>query len=106
MDKPFVDFVRQHVDIKVFFNMNSIEPCSVDGTNIFSKTLAGSAISNTSQVKRRASHKILLVEDVPVIQKIHQCLLNKLGYELDIASDGIEALRMFDDKYNMIFMDI
>ena len=41
---------------------------------------------------------VLLVEDDKVVQKIHAIMLQKIGCSVDIASDGGEALKLFDSK--------
>jgi len=50
---------------------------------------------------------ILVAEDVKTNQMLTTSLLNKLGLEVTIASDGIEAVeKAFANKYDLIFMDI
>jgi len=50
---------------------------------------------------------ILLAEDIIANQKIIKFLLNKAGYEIDIVSNGIEALNAVNNKtYDVILMDI
>jgi len=55
-------------------------------------------------------HKILLVEDNAINQKIAKMIFNKLGYRCEVASDGIEAVEMVmnnrTNPYSLIFMDI
>lgn len=53
-----------------------------------------------------AQFKVLLVEDDPIIQKVHGVMLKKIGCTLDIANNGIEALEMYNNGYDVIFMDI
>jgi len=53
-----------------------------------------------------SSPLILLVEDDPVIQKVHRLMLEKIGYTVDIASNGPQALAMLDKKYSAILMDV
>ncbi len=51
--------------------------------------------------------KILLVEDNLVNQKVATRILEKLGYQADIASDGFQALEAIGKKeYDIIFMDL
>ncbi len=53
--------------------------------------------------------KILLVEDHPLNQEIAKKLLEKVGFSVDTASDGQEAVSAFSDKtkhYDLILMDI
>lgn len=50
---------------------------------------------------------ILVVEDYPLTQKIHKMLLNSLGYAVDVAENGHQALALFNkNRYACIFMDI
>lgn len=53
-------------------------------------------------------HKILLVEDNLVNQKIAQKMLEKKGYEVDIAVNGLEAVQKVEKQrdYTLIFMDM
>jgi CheY-like chemotaxis protein len=58
-------------------------------------------------------HKILLVEDNQVNQKLTRMILAKLGYSCDVVSNGLEALDIVEvvsanstPPYTMIFMDI
>ncbi len=49
---------------------------------------------------------ILLVEDNLANQKFASLLLKKLGYDVDIAEDGVEALDLWRNKhYDLILMD-
>lgn len=50
---------------------------------------------------------ILLAEDNPVNQKIAQRMLKRLGYPVDVATNGLEALQALEHKsYSLILMDI
>lgn len=49
---------------------------------------------------------ILLVEDNPLIQKVHTKFLELLGCEIDIASNGKEAINLSQKNYDLILMDI
>jgi PAS domain S-box-containing protein len=51
--------------------------------------------------------KILIVEDNLVNQKIAVRILKKLGYDPDLASNGLEAIESLTiEDYNIIFMDL
>jgi signal transduction histidine kinase/ActR/RegA family two-component response regulator len=51
--------------------------------------------------------KIMIAEDNIVNQKIAKKLFEKLGYQVDIVSNGVEALNALREKiYDVIFMDI
>ncbi len=52
---------------------------------------------------------ILLAEDNPVNQKLATMMLGKAGYQVEVASNGKEAVAKFTDApqdYDLIFMDI
>jgi len=51
--------------------------------------------------------RILIAEDHEVNQALFRSILEKLGYSIDVANDGREALDLaVNDHYNLIFMDI
>lgn len=50
--------------------------------------------------------QILLVEDNTINQKVAQMMIKDLGYHVDVANNGIEALNTFNArKYDLILMD-
>ena len=50
---------------------------------------------------------ILLAEDNLINQKLATRVLNKLGYSVDLANNGVEAVGMLQNKeYDIIFMDV
>jgi signal transduction histidine kinase/DNA-binding response OmpR family regulator len=50
--------------------------------------------------------RVLVVEDNVVNQKVAGVMLQKLGLQVDFASNGVEAVRMSEQvAYGMIFMD-
>ena len=51
--------------------------------------------------------KFLLAEDNKVNQKVAKLMLKKLGYNIDIANNGLEVLEMLEKQfYDIIFMDL
>ncbi|AOP34389.1 hybrid sensor histidine kinase/response regulator [Leptospira tipperaryensis] len=59
------------------------------------------------KLSERIPLKILLVEDNVINQKIAIRLLSKLGYSVDTANNGVEALSSLKSQsYQLIFMDI
>ena len=50
--------------------------------------------------------KILLVEDHPLIQVIHQTMLLDLNFQSDVASNAKEALKLASYHYDIIILDI
>jgi PAS domain S-box-containing protein len=54
-----------------------------------------------------APFKMLLVEDNPINQKVADKLLNKFGYYVDIASNGMDGMEKVEQQhYDVVFMDI
>lgn len=50
---------------------------------------------------------ILLIEDDPIIQKIHRAMLEKLGHRVETAMNAASALLLFSqNRYDMILTDI
>ena len=67
--------------------------------------------SNTSSQYREIhvekTSRILLIEDNPVVQLVTKNLLNDIGFEVDVAGTGAEAITAFSPgKYGLIYMDI
>lgn len=57
----------------------------------------------SGQWRRRA----LVVDDHPINQRLMVSMLDKLGYEADVADDGSQAVDMaLKNKYEFIFMDL
>jgi len=51
--------------------------------------------------------KILVAEDNLINQKLIQRVLYKLGYQIEMAENGVEAVnRMNDQGYDLILMDV
>ncbi|MEO1559029.1 MAG: response regulator, partial [Cyanobacteria bacterium J06632_19] len=59
------------------------------------------------QLSEQLPLRILLVEDMPLNQKVALHMLKKLGYSADIAANGIEALASLrHQEYDIVFMDV
>jgi CheY-like chemotaxis protein len=53
------------------------------------------------------SIKLLVVEDTAIARKIIQVTLAPLGYPIDMAVDGKEAIKLFkENSYDFVFMDL
>jgi len=50
--------------------------------------------------------QVLLVEDDPIIQKVHTMMLERVGCKIGVASNGDEALKMYNQGYDAILMDV
>ncbi len=62
----------------------------------------------TRHTLRRTTRKlrILLVEDNPVNQKVGQRILEKIGHEVTVATNGKQAVDMYDSGFDLILMDV
>jgi CheY-like chemotaxis protein len=69
------------------------------------------AAANSPQTKKAEprlfpGHRILLVEDNAVNQKVGVRMLEKLGCRVDVAANGFEAVQMVSQlPYDLVFMD-
>ena len=62
---------------------------------------------NVQPTKHPVARQILLVEDTPINQTLQSILLNRLGYEVSLASNGIQAVEAFSNThFDLILMDI
>lgn len=75
------------------------------------QTAAPRATANTTQnlapaSGSRSQFRILLVEDNTINQKVARLILSRLGYQADVANNGVEALQAIADQaYDLILMD-
>ena len=61
----------------------------------------------TSKESIAKQSQILLVEDNKINQKLAMVLLGKLGYQVDLAENGLEAINSTKSKrYDLILMDM
>ncbi len=67
----------------------------------------GQQMSASHDLGQRYPLSILLAEDNAVNQKLAMLTLQKMGYEMDIVGNGLEALDAVAQKdYDLIFMDV
>lgn len=64
--------------------------------------------SSTSSPRLTSAKKanVLLVEDDPIIQKVHRMMLEKIGCLVDVAANGHQAIALAEKQYDLILMDI
>lgn len=68
--------------------------------------------SDNAALSATASHlqlarQVLLVEDTPINQTLQSILLSRLGYEVTLAENGVEAVEAFGHAhFDLIMMDI
>jgi CheY-like chemotaxis protein/nitrogen-specific signal transduction histidine kinase len=64
------------------------------------------------EITRKSGARILLVEDVEVNQRLAVAMLERFGHEVEIAGDGIDAVRRMQSVdqgaagFDLIFMDV
>lgn len=82
------------------------EFASADATVQFeSGKTAGAADSGSDETP--AGLKVLLTEDNPVNQLTATTMLKKLGHQVDVANNGLEALeQLAGNDYDVVFMDV
>jgi CheY-like chemotaxis protein len=75
------------------------------GNGLISSAQAPAAGSKTSNAVRNG-YRLLVVEDNLVNQKVILARLNRLGYPVDTACNGEEALQMLEvNHYDLVLMD-
>ncbi|GAB5528086.1 MAG: hypothetical protein Roseis2KO_59580 [Roseivirga sp.] len=64
-------------------------------------------VKETAKEQKSADLKILVAEDNEVNQVVMRRMLQKLGYSMDLAEDGDEALeKAICGNYDLVFMDV
>ena len=82
--------------IEVFYSNNLFEKTSTSHKYISKDSIDASLLK----------HRLLLVEDNVVNQKISVRLLEKMGFDVDVANDGQEACNILKTKsYDLVLMD-
>ncbi|ARN75118.1 hybrid sensor histidine kinase/response regulator [Oceanicoccus sagamiensis] len=65
--------------------------------------------SPKSGLRRKPKLRLLLVEDHPINQMVAQGMLEDLGYSVDVANNGLEAIKLLqgssEQAYALILMD-
>jgi signal transduction histidine kinase/HPt (histidine-containing phosphotransfer) domain-containing protein len=60
-----------------------------------------------TDLARRLPLRVLLADDNPINQKVGLSVLHKLGYQADVAVNGIEVLKALDQRaYDILFLDV
>ena len=68
---------------------------------------AGSSPTGQKPANDTQNARILLVEDNLINQEVASGIIKKFGFQVDIASTGVEALKLLEiNKYDLVFMDI
>lgn len=78
-----------------------------DLEQLLSKWLSVPLTPQESSAKSQPAHILLLAEDNTANQLVEKMMLEDLGYQVDIANDGQEAVTMTANaNYDLILMDI
>jgi signal transduction histidine kinase len=65
------------------------------------------AFLNELRISDKFPLRILLVEDNPMNQKLTYLIMQKFGYNIDIANNGLEAIKFLEtETYDMLLMDV
>ncbi len=60
-----------------------------------------------SRLAQRLPLRMLLADDNPINQKVGQSVLNKLGYKIDLASNGFDVIQSLEARpYDILFLDV
>ncbi|KAI9274241.1 hypothetical protein BY458DRAFT_507688 [Sporodiniella umbellata] len=111
----FVTLGRLSSNMSVRDNKPAIEIMAADQTPTLGTSLQRPTVdmkrkpSNglSSQVSWTVPPRILLVDDDSVYRDLSERLLQVFGCTIDLAKDGVEALRMMGlERYDLILMDI
>ncbi len=96
--------VKQHILCKSIHDnlMKSEQPKIIDKSG---STVPAQKLNN--DFSENYPMKILVAEDYVMNQKLALRILSKLGYQADLAENGIEVLEAFDRQhYDLILMDM
>ncbi len=63
-------------------------------------------LNSNDQCSKSHRPRILLVEDAELIQKVYAVYFELLNCDTDVALDGLEALRLYPNGYDLILTDI
>lgn len=67
------------------------------------------SVESGTSVSQAARARILLVEDNAVNANLARLILTRAGHQVQVAANGVEALRMFEsypDRFDLILMDV
>ena len=68
---------------------------------------SSSPLNQLASEQEESEHQILLVEDNPVNQKVTSLIVEKLGYSIEIANNGQEAVDLVKNNcFSVVLMDL
>ena len=94
-----------HKPIKPSFLFDALAQALVDAPR--RAGLRQNAPAWESDLARRYPLRVLLAEDNAVNQKVATLMLSRLGYQCDVAANGLEAIQALERQpYDLVLMDI
>lgn len=108
LQKPLRNYQLHHTLLKIISGTTGSKTDN-SFTKILSypRTAPPNLPTSNTKLAQTLPLKILLVEDGLVNQKIALKLLERLGYQADVANNGLEALKAIQKQfYDVIFMDV
>jgi CheY-like chemotaxis protein len=69
-------------------------------------------VDDQSQLSSDSSQRVLVMDDDEIVRSVVYKMLELLGYEVEEASDGVEAIRMYEQalkqgkRYDAVIMDL
>ncbi|MEE4376007.1 MAG: response regulator [Candidatus Competibacteraceae bacterium] len=83
-------------------SISSVSSPATDSSTALNSVEQTTAVTST----RSASHRILLAEDNPINQQVALTMLEQVGYQADLANNGLEALNaIMRQPYDLVLMD-
>jgi signal transduction histidine kinase/HPt (histidine-containing phosphotransfer) domain-containing protein len=81
--------------------------CHAMSVQVQREKKAPAAPALDSSLGRRLPLRVLLADDNPINQKVGLSVLHKLGYQADVASNGLEVLGALEQRpYDLLFLDV
>ena len=104
--KKLVEMMGGTIWVKSKVNEGSVFSFSIPLPVVSDFAVTENVPENKPSVKNKEL-RILLVEDNNMNQVIANRIFNKIGYQVDLADNGVVALEMLEKKeYDLVFMDI
>jgi two-component system, sensor histidine kinase len=88
-------------------NIEGVDPISDLALEAVEIPKSNTLFNKIPKLAEQIPLKILLAEDNLVNQKLANRLFEKMGYDIDVATNGIEVLAAIQKQsYDLIFMDV
>lgn len=111
--KSFIDALGGSISVKSTVGVGStfvVELFFTIADQEHSGNKADADSEDTSPSERFDGCRALLVEDNAINRVVAQTLLESRGFSVDVAEDGVQAVRAFEDRdvgtYDVIYMDV